>query len=1250
LIKTIKHALNKNAWLFFAAAWVYTLSFIFTNYFSYSSSARKVAHILGEYIHGQEQSFKNLLNDTVSINAIIDDAPSISKERLLSDAQGIFAYQVNSSGNAVEIFWNTNKMSPSPQDLLKEDGNFFVTYPNGDFELIKTSIIKDSVEYFFITLIPIRWQYSIQNKYLVPHYAVSEAISNDYEIKEPGIGATVSTKEGNVLFSVKEKDLSYSDTPIGFSIFLRLVALLCLLIFINKIAAEVADKESFKSGFLLIIILFLLLRLVFYFFNFPFNYGAIKLFSAKLYYGGIIYRSLGDLLINAALALWIILFFRKRMTQQLPYSIKLYNGFYRSLGFASFIVMPLISFCFADIISSLVRRSAISFNAADFFSLSLYSFIGFLIICTLLYIWLYVTGLLVRFAKETKLNFFWQNIIIIACSFSLISVHIFSSDAALLLFVAFFNFLLIAFIRHRDNPSFNSLVNSPYFIVWALLLTALTSALIVYQNNIKEKETRLTSAKNIQAQTDSSGVFLVRLAVNNFSEGFLRKNFYRFEKSNENRFLKDSLVKNNLAAYLTKYITKVYVFDYKNAPLYNSDSTSFAVINSVIENKSNPSSVPGLYLYRDKTDNYNYIYERKIVKDSVYLGSLFALIQPKINENSTLTPQLFRQNNDISSLTESGYFFGMYDNRKLLTSYIGFNFSDSVNANQIPTTGYYFKDTLGYSQLWYSAGNNKLLVIAKKDNWFFNFVTLFCYLFVLFIILAFIVHNVNRILNSEYKKFSFQNFFRFNIRTQIQATIVGVSFMSFLVIGIATISFFILRFNNATDNQLIHSSRIIEGEIEQVLKVEMIPADIVDINDIESGGEFEKKVADIAIIHNTDVNFYSKNGVLLVSSQPYIYTKKVLSSRMDPTAFYELHYNQSTRFLQTEEIGKFSFKSIYTPVKDEHDKTIAYMNIPLLTAETELKEEISDFLVTLIILNALIFIFAGAIAVSLTGRITSSLELIGRKMKQIKIGTANEVIQWREMDDEIGMLVGEYNKMVKELENSAEALAKSEREGAWREMARQVAHEIKNPLTPMKLSIQYLQRSMEQNTPNAVELSKKLASTLIEQIDQLSKIAGDFSQFANIENVNPELFDITELIQNLVNLYKTDSNLYIHYTTPDNNVEVFLDKSQVNRLFTNLIKNAIEASGETKTAHIQIKQFTHEHNVIITITDYGSGIDEALRNKIFNPNFTTKSSGTGLGLAICKAIVENAGGKIWFATSPGEGSTFYVDLPLSNNQ
>ncbi len=269
-------------------------------------------------------------------------------------------------------------------------------------------------------------------------------------------------------------------------------------------------------------------------------------------------------------------------------------------------------------------------------------------------------------------------------------------------------------------------------------------------------------------------------------------------------------------------------------------------------------------------------------------------------------------------------------------------------------------------------------------------------------------------------------------------------------------------------------------------------------------------------------------------------------------------------------------------------------------------------------------------------------------MKEINIGSANQEIIWKP-NDEIGLLVDEYNKMVKKLDESTSALVRSERKGAWQQMARQVAHEIKNPLTPMKLSIQYLQRAMDSNAENAVELSKKLASSLVEQIDQLAKIAGDFSQFANIDQAHPEIFDLGEIIQSLVNIYNTISHINISYTFIKDGIKVFCDKAQINRLFTNLIKNAIEAANDRDEINISINQFNRNKTVIIAVRDNGHGIPDSLQQKIFDPNFTTKTSGTGLGLAICKAIAEKAHGKIWFITVNNEGTSFYIELPVANN-
>jgi nitrogen fixation/metabolism regulation signal transduction histidine kinase len=238
--------------------------------------------------------------------------------------------------------------------------------------------------------------------------------------------------------------------------------------------------------------------------------------------------------------------------------------------------------------------------------------------------------------------------------------------------------------------------------------------------------------------------------------------------------------------------------------------------------------------------------------------------------------------------------------------------------------------------------------------------------------------------------------------------------------------------------------------------------------------------------------------------------------------------------------------------------------------------------------------------------------------------------------------------MVRKLELSAASLAKTEREGAWREMARQVAHEIKNPLTPMKLSIQYLQQAIQQGAPNVTVLTTNLAKTLVEQIDQLAKIAGDFSQFANIGIVTLEKFSVVTAIHSMQSLYSGDASVSIHFSDESTNALIEADKVQINRLFMNLIQNSVEAGKDLNgTVTIEIKLVNKNEYVVVTIKDYSGGIPPAMHGNMFRPNFTTKSAGTGLGLAICKGIVEHANGSIQYESIDGIGTIFEIKLPLA---
>ena len=438
-----------------------------------------------------------------------------------------------------------------------------------------------------------------------------------------------------------------------------------------------------------------------------------------------------------------------------------------------------------------------------------------------------------------------------------------------------------------------------------------------------------------------------------------------------------------------------------------------------------------------------------------------------------------------------------------------------------------------------------------------------------------------------------------------------------------------------------------EKEVKSTISSGWNVKDTCTFNNIDYDKRLEEVVQKISDIHGVDVNLYDLNGNLRISSLPLPYTKGILSTRIDPIAFYHLNNKKEIQYFQKENIGNLTFISNYIPVIDAEGNNYAFLNIPYFTSQNILKQEISNFLITIINLNAFIFLLAGIVSLFITNKISNSFSLITEKMKRINLGTHNETIDWKK-DDEIGALVLEYNKMVNKLEESAIILAKTEREGAWKEMARQVAHEIKNPLTPMKLSMQYLQKSIQNKSPNINELAQNVSNTLIEQIDHLSNIANAFSQFANIGEAKKEVFDLNETLRNVILLHEINDNLKINRALLEEKQLIRADKTQINRLFTNLILNAIQSVPSEREAVITVSELITDRHIIIKIKDNGQGISEEISLKIFTPNFTTKSSGTGLGLAMCKRIVEQSEGKIWFETEVGKGTTFFVKLPLES--
>lgn len=365
---------------------------------------------------------------------------------------------------------------------------------------------------------------------------------------------------------------------------------------------------------------------------------------------------------------------------------------------------------------------------------------------------------------------------------------------------------------------------------------------------------------------------------------------------------------------------------------------------------------------------------------------------------------------------------------------------------------------------------------------------------------------------------------------------------------------------------------------------------------------------------------------------------------MNFTAFYQLFFKERTHFIHNEEIGEMKYLSAYETLIDENNKTIAYLNLPYFLRSQELQKEMFNLILAGVNLHVLMILLAIILSVIISNKITYPLRLIQNKLKATRFGTHSEQIEYSK-SDEIGSLVKEYNQMLLELEESANRLARSERESAWREMARQIAHEIKNPLTPMKLSIQFLQKRFEEQSENREEHFNRVSKTLIEQINALSSIATAFSNFAQMPLAKNERLNMVEILNHVISLFKNDDfNLRLELNGIEQ-AEVFVDREQFVRVFVNLINNAIQSVPDNRKVEVNLVLEKTERNYQIKVIDNGIGINQEVMEKLFSPNFTTKSGGMGLGLAIVKRIIENANGRIWVESKVESGSCFFIQIP-----
>lgn len=554
------------------------------------------------------------------------------------------------------------------------------------------------------------------------------------------------------------------------------------------------------------------------------------------------------------------------------------------------------------------------------------------------------------------------------------------------------------------------------------------------------------------------------------------------------------------------------------------------------------------------------------------------------------------------------------------------NFQQYPDLNILSTAN---KDTIqnGYSLVVSKPTEQYKIVSWKKISGLIKPISLFSFIFTWTGIILFILTIFNTRFGFLPSNLNLKFGTRSSLKTKIQLAIIILIVVTFLIIGSITALYF---------KNLIEVNQVTKNKEETVTIVHNIRLSIQNLaDDAYASAYLSSKLNEISYIHDKNLSLYDRFGRLIATtSQDDIFGRI-------PYHFWE---NQNKKDINDHSAYDTASGHEFIPLYLNNSSAFAFLDIEYHSHDHS-ADNILDFLST--ILNAYIFLFliAGAIAITIANSITQPLTELAEKLKKFKLGKTNELLEWKS-NDEIGILIDEYNNLTQELEDSVDLLARTERDIAWREMAKQVAHEIKNPLTPMKLNIQYLERVTKDNPERTHEMVQRISSSLIEQIDNLSQIAGEFSNFATLPQASNEKISLNEIVETIHDLFRKRDDMDINMIEPIDDLFVFADKNHLVRVLNNLLKNAIQAIPDDRRGKIDIELKRQDNDALIRISDNGTGIPEHMKDKVFTPNFTTKSSGTGLGLAIAANMLDSFNGRIYFETQVGKGTDFFVTIPL----
>jgi len=1147
------------------------------------------------------------------------------------------------------VFWSRNESDAQRYLRVLDSGLHFLNVKNGSY----LSFFKKSGTHKAVLLYSIKTNYNYQNQYIENHFNdelsfLGSALLSPSKLKD---FEDVTDSKGKYLFSIQIFGAG-KVTPFWLKLLITILILFCAWCF-HLVIQYYAERKMVLST-IVFFVLTLSARWLFLQFKIPVFIYSLELFSPDIYASSKVNPSLGDFMSLVFIFLWY--FYLIRDVNFVNPQTKVKQIIH--LAFVSWLTITISDGAF-DAIKSLVFDSQISFDINNIYALDSFTFLGLLLAVMILLLAYQLSLRLYKLLIKKGLRVPEKLIIIVLVFYIFHPFLVKNLYERGLFFPLGSSALILIFILFKDLVV-KRVNRLQQYLIMVLILSVFTSFFIYYWSFKKEQENRILFAAKLTAQNDINTELFLKTAERRLREDKYFKGYFNNPIS-----LNSDLVKQlrplYFNGYLSKYDVTIYDFDSSGNHYRTRNAYTYRQLNYAWTDLSTPTLNANFRYLGNNSFVKGYLSKFPILKSGRLQGTIFIHLEPKLIQDENRFEELLIEGyRNQSAKKRSDYSYAIYRERQLMSQSGPYAYRTAYTFLEPENGPHHFVEEDGQDHLILKESNSLAIVVTKPAAPWYEPFGLFSLSFTFFTLVLIIAISVFALLNNNWinrseflqKQIIFQTLKSFVnkilffdeadlslLRTRIQLGIILIVFVTLASTAYFTIDLVKGQNDAKQSEKLLKKIRSVAAAIETEAQYGELK-----LRRPEEIGSFLNQIADF---YETEITLYNPRGEVLSSTIRKLYDDAVLAPLINSEAFYHLNLLKESQYIQSERISTFSYTASYVPVHNKNRELIGYVQLPYFNRYADLYAEISSIIVGFINLYALLFMVIGILAWIYSRNISFPLVLIQQQMAQTSIGKKNEPIQWSRRD-EIGELVFQYNQMIDKLEESAQKLAKSEREGAWRDIARQIAHEIKNPLTPMKLSIQHLERAWNDQSPKLPETFKRVTQTLITQIDSLSELATGFSSFAKMPAPNYEVIDVKNLIEQVVLLQEQYFEGKIEINIQDE-IQLEFDKGYLNRSLVNLIKNATQAIPEDIEGYIVVSAFYQEENVVIQVKDNGTGISSDQAEKIFTPYFSTKVIGMGLGLPIVKSMIESGGGNIFFESELGKGTLFTIVLPAAHS-